>query len=271
MITPGIYTNLTSDEYHGDKHSISRSALMDFKKCPRKYWAKHLNPERPESFKKASWTFGTAFHTLVLEPLLFEQHYFVMPPKVLKRDDEVLFNVHKAAEKEAEVTNKEVLSYADFNKLFAMQQSLYANEKARELLAEAIYESSYFWEDKESGLILKSRPDILHPRIYVDLKTIDDASEYNYGREMMKYGYHIQAAMVDDAIKTLEDRELLGFINLCVEKEYPYCIGIRIIDDSAIRAGKAEYKKLCVDLKHAIMHNEFPDYDIATIGLPSWY
>ena len=86
MINPGIYTNLSSEEYHGDKASISRSALMDFKRSPYKYWAKHLNPGRPKDESKPSWTIGTAFHTMILEPQLFNNNYFILPEKVLLKE-----------------------------------------------------------------------------------------------------------------------------------------------------------------------------------------
>lgn len=270
MIEPGIYTDLSSEAYHADKNSISRTALMDFKKNQRRYWAKHLNPNRPPAESKPSWEFGTAFHTLILEPHLFEQNYFIMPEKVLKRDNEELFNVHKEAEKEAEKTTKQVLSRSDYLKLQDMRNALQNDERASELIREAIYESSYFWKDAHSGLMVKSRPDILHPNIYIDLKTIDDASPQNYQREMAKYGYHTQAAIVKDGVRILEGRELSACINICVEKQYPHGIGTYIIDEVAIEAGHCEYKQLLLDMKNCISNNDFSDYEPQTIGLPKW-
>ena len=171
MIEPGIYTNLSSEDYHSDKNSISRTALMEFKKSPYKYWAHHLNPDRPEKITKPSWTFGTAFHTFILEPHLFEQHYFIMPEKLFLKDvGRKLYEEYKAIEKEAEETTKEVLSRSDYLKLCAMRDAINRNGRAKELIEGAIYESSYFWQDEHSGLMVKSRPDILHSNIYVDLK-----------------------------------------------------------------------------------------------------
>lgn len=271
MIKQGQYLNLSSEDYHGDKNSISRSALMEFKKSARKYWAKHLNPDRPEEEPKTSWMFGTAFHTFILEPHLFYDNYLVLPRKVLLKDvGREKYEEFKKAEKEAEESNKVVLSFSDFERLFNMRTSLLENERAKKLVEGAIYESSYFWQDEHSGLILKSRPDILHSNIYVDLKTIDDASPENYQREMVRYGYHIQGAMVKDGIKQIEERELSACINICVEKSYPHSIGIYIIDETAIEAGHVEYKQLCLDLKNCQSENLWADYSIQTIGLPKW-
>lgn len=272
MIEEGVYTDLSSEDYHGDKESISRSALMDFKKCQRKYWAKHLNPDRPVEETKPSWAFGTAFHTLILEPHLFEKNYFIMPEKVLlKNVGREAYDEYKKIEKEAEsCKDKVVLSRADFNALLAMRHSLLENKKAKQLVENATYESSYFWQDGHSGLMLKSRPDILHSNMYVDLKTIDDASPENYQREMVKYGYHIQAAMVKDAVFYLENRKLDACINICVEKNYPHLVAIYIIDEFAIEEGHVQYKQLCLDLKNARETNEYSDYGIQTISLPKW-
>lgn len=271
-IFPGIYPNMTNEEYHGDKNSISRSSIMDFKKSPRKYWANHLNPNRPPKEVKESWEFGTAFHTFILEPHLFFENYFIMPRKVLKRENEELFNAYKEAEKEAENhQNKIMLSWNDYERLLAMQSALFRNERAKELIEGAVYECSFFWENKESGLMVKARPDILHPKIYIDLKTITDASEHAYQREMALYGYHIQAAMMEDAVLELKQEKLLACINICVEKNYPHGIGIYIIDEEAIKIGRKEYKSLLLDLSACIINNEWNDFEPATVGLPGWY
>jgi exodeoxyribonuclease VIII len=270
MLVEGIYLDLSSEDYHNHKESISRSSLMDFKKSPRKYWANHLNPDRPIKERTSAMEFGTMFHTFILEPYLFQRNYFVLPEKVLKKDNPEQYETNKKLEEQAEKANKIVLSQIDYQKLWDMRESLLSNTKARELLEGGVYESSYFWKDKNSGLMLKSRPDILQPNMYIDLKTIEDASPQNFQREMVKFGYHTQSAMVKDAVFELKEIELSACINICVEKTYPYSVGIYIIDEAAIEAGHHEYKELCARLKHAIVYNEFEDYPIQTIGLPKW-
>lgn len=267
----GIYTDLSSEYYHRDKNSISRTALMDFKKNPRLYWAKHLNPNRPPAESKPSWEFGTAFHTLILEPHLFWEHYQIAPEPVLLKDvGREVYDRYKHNMSNIERSGKTILSTQIWTTLRHMQDSLNANARTKELIEGAVYESSYFWKDPHSGLMVKSRPDILHPNIYIDLKTIDDASPQNYQREMAKYGYHTQAAIVKDGVRILEGRELSACINICVEKQYPHGIGTYIIDEVAIEAGHCEYKQLLLDMKNCISNNDFSDYEPQTIGLPKW-
>lgn len=272
MIKSGIYLDLSSKDYHNDKESISRSSLLDFKRNPRKYWANHINPDRPTKEATAAMNFGSAFHTLILEPHLFENQYYVLPEKVLlKNVGREAYDAYKKAEKEAEsCEGKVVLSWNDYERLCAMHTSLNGNSRAKALLEGAVYESSYFWEDIHSGLMIKSRPDILNGNIYVDLKSIEDASPSNYQREMAKYGYHIQAAMMSDGFEQLTGEKIRACINICVEKTYPYSVAIYIIDPTAIEHGQYEYKNILLQLKHAIVHNEFADYPTMTIGLPKW-
>ena len=274
MIKQGIYLNseLSADDYHSDKSILSRSALMDFKKSPRTYWANHLNPNRPIKNITPAMHFGSAFHTLILEPHLFEEQYFVLPEKVLLKEvGKEKYHAFKKIEKEASQTEKHVLSQADYQKLLSMRESLLAHSRAIGLLEGGVCESSYVWQDEHTGLMLKSRPDILHPNIYVDLKTIDDASPHSFQNSMVKRGYHIQAAMVDDGVYTLSGNKLAAFINICVEKTYPHPVAIYIIDEAAIDYGRCEYKQILLDLKAAMCENVYNDYAVETIGLPTWY
>ncbi len=273
MIEAGIYYDLTSEDYHRDKESISRSSLLDFKKSPRNYWAKHINPDRPMEEPKAALELGNAFHMMVLEPNLFDETYIVKPEPVLLKDvGREAYDKYKGVIEYIEKSGKKILSIKDYKILIEMKASLYKNSKALELIEKGEYESSYFFRDEATGLMLKARPDVIkNENLYVDLKTCDDASPYSFQKSIANYGYHIQAAMVVDAVKKCAGKEIIACVNICVEKKYPYGVGIYIIDEAAIDAGREEYKSLLCDLKTALDKNEFPDYEPQTIGLPRWY
>lgn len=270
MINRGVYPNLSSEAYHADKNSLSRTSILDFKHSAKRYWSKHLNADRPIEEENDDFNFGTAFHTLILEHDTFVKEYGVKPKHVTIKDSGR--EAHEEHKKFlAENSHKKWLKKETYDLLMAMQATLKGNERGMKLIQDAVYECSFFWEDKDTGLMLKARPDILQSGIYIDLKTISDATSHNYQREMVKYGYHIQAAMVRDAVLELQGEKMNAAINICVEKKYPCSIGIYIIDEAAIDAGEAEYKATLVDIKHAIVHNYFPDLEIQTIGLPAWH
>jgi len=290
MINEGIYTDLSSEDYHNDKDTLSRSALMDFDRSPYTYWAKHLNPDRPEQDKTPLMELGSAFHSLILEPHLFEKEYIVMAelmklPKVgLLRDlgrpeyEKQKFMRDSVAKQNKDIEeeflikseSKKVLTPDVYKTLLAMRDKLNSNQKAIDLIRDSRIENSFFWRDEHSGLMLKARPDILHENMIVDLKTCSDASPRAFQNEMVKYGYHIQGAMIRDAVEKLEDRRINNVINICIETKYPHNMAIYIIDEFAIDEGHMKYKQICLDIKNAIHDNVFNDYGIQTIGLPKW-
>lgn len=271
MINEGIYTNLSSEEYHCDKSSFSRSSIMDFMKTPYFYWAKHLNPNKPPKEDTTAIALGKAFHDFVLEPLEFGRKYTLEPEKVLLKDvGREKYEAYKAKMKELGLMQQIILSQDEMTKLFNMRFSLQNISQAVELLSNGEIEKSFFWRDKQSGLMLKSRPDILHKNMYVDLKTCNDASPVAYQREMVLYGYHIQGAMLRDAIRHFENRDMSNVINVCVETKYPYTVAIYLIDEAALNYAEELYKSKLLDLKECIEKNEWPSYEIQTVGMPKW-
>lgn len=270
-IEPGIYQDLSNKDYHAHKESISRSAIMDFNKSAYTYWAKHINPERPESKVTSAMELGTAFHTLILEPHLFDKMYAIEPTKVLLKDvGRDNYELYKQKLAELESKNKTVLTFETMEKLLAMSKSLTSHEKAMAFILDGKYEQSYFWIDEHSGLMAKARPDILHANIIVDLKTCDDASPRAFQRAMAESGYHVQGAMVQEGIRKLEEREVSNVVNVCVETKYPYSIGIYPIDESALEAGYVKFKQALLEIKHAKENNDYPHYLTQTISLPVW-
>ena len=273
MIEAGIYSNneLSSEQYHGDKESYSRSVLMTFERSPFHLWAKYINPDRPKKEPTRSMILGSAFHTFILEPHLFAEQFAVEPEKVLLKDGgRPLYEKYKADCEALEKSKKLVLTFDEMETLHAMQHSLLGNPQARDLIRDGIIEQSYFWRDKDSGLMLKSRPDIIHQNMYVDLKTCNDASPRAYQREMMEYGYAHQGAMVRDAIRALESREMSTTINICVATKYPYATAIYIIDEAALDYAEQQYKSNLLKLKECLETNVWEGFSTQTIGLPNW-
>ena len=267
----GIYDNLSNKDYHAHKESISRSAIMDFNKSAYTYWAKHINPNRPEPKVTPAMELGTAFHTLILEPHLFEKNYAIEPEKVLLKDvGRERYEEYKKQVELLTITDKIILSFETMERLLCMKKSLNEHEKAMAFILDGKYEQSYFWLDLNSGLMAKARPDILHANIIVDLKTCDDASPRAFQRAMAESGYHVQGAMVQEGIRKLEEREVSNVVNVCVETKYPYSIGIYPIDESALEIGYTKFKQSLLDIKQAKENNDYPHYLTQTISLPVW-
>jgi exodeoxyribonuclease VIII len=263
--------DLSNEDYHSRKEFISRSALMDFDKSPYTYWAKHLNPDRPKKDATQQMILGSAFHTLILEPNKFDNEYDILPQKVLlKNVGREVYDSFKKREEELLKSSKIVLTESEYINLINMRFAFERNKEAMQLIRDACIENSFFWKDEHSGLHLKARPDILHDNMIVDLKTTSNASPRHFQREMVDYGYHIQFAMIRDAVEIIEGRRINNCINIVIETKYPYNMAIYIIDEFALDEGQVKYKQLCLDLKNAIAENKWSDFGIQEIGLPKW-
>jgi PDDEXK-like domain of unknown function (DUF3799) len=270
-IQPGIYPHLSNEDYHADKGSLSRSSIKDFHRNPYYYHAMHLNADRPAKEPTREMILGSAFHTMILETSKFNYEYAIEPEKVLLKD--VGRNAYEAYKQQCsllENSKRIVLAAEELKTLSNMSNAVFNNKHAFELIKNADIEKSFFWKDEKSGLMVKARPDILHPNMIIDLKTIADASPQAFQRSMVDGWYHVQGAMIRDAVRTLENRDISTVINICVEKKYPYCVGIYIIDEQALDIGEAKYKEILLRLSSCIINNEFNDYEISVIGLPAW-
>ena len=271
VLSPRCIPDLSNEEYHANKDYTSRSSIMDFDKSPYTYWAKHLNPDRPIRESTPQMILGSAFHTLMLEPDKFNYEYAILPQKVLLKDvGRETYDAFKKLEKEMLEGSQTLITSDEYINLMNMKLTVEANKSAMQLINNARIENSFFWKDEHSGLNLKCRPDILHDNMIVDLKTTSNASPRHFQREMVDYGYHVQFAMIRDAVEIIEGRRINNCINIVIETKYPYNMAIYIIDEFALEEGQIKYKQLCLDLKNAIEENRWQDYGIQTIGLPKW-
>jgi PDDEXK-like domain of unknown function (DUF3799) len=267
----GCYTDLSNEDYHAEKEFVSRSAIMDFSISHYTYWAKHLNPMKHARDTTPAMKFGSAFHTYILEPEKFLKDYAIYPLKVLLKDvGREAYDKFKKECEEIETSFKTILLSQEYLTLLEMRNRICDNLNAVNLISNARIENSFFWQDEHSGMLLKARPDILHDNMIVDLKTCSDASPRAYQNEMVKYGYHVQGAMIRDAVEAIEGRRINTVINICIETKYPYNMAIYMIDEFALDEGHKKYKQICLDLKAAREKDYYPDYGIQTISLPKW-
>lgn len=273
MMKPGIYPNLSNESYHADK-AISRSAVMKFLQSPHKYWAEYLDPDRQRKAlngTSSALIFGNAFHTFVLEPEKFVEQFAIKPEPVLLKDvGREAYDSNKKLIAELEASTRTLITATEYHILKSMYASLWNNREARGLIEGAVYESSYFWQDDQTGLIVKSRPDILRENAIIDLKTCHSADTRTYQKEMYQYGYYIQGAMIREGVKQLTGQDIPTVVNICVEKTYPFEVGIKIISEEALDAGHHKFKSALLSLNQSIKEDVWTGYDPEVVSLPRW-
>ena len=252
-MTTVLHFNMCNKDYHSAT-GINKSLLDMVHKSPlhAKNW---LDGDRPEPTD--AMLFGTAFHSLVLEPELFEANYatFWMDRRT---------TAGKAAYAALIAQGKTIITNDDMYAIKSMKKSVMGNIFSRQLIeSESVKKEVSVFIDQS-----KCRPDMwdMEGGILIDLKTTEDASPSGFARSAAQYRYHVQAAHYMDL--TGADR----FIFLAVEKKRPYAMGIYELDYESLKVGRRERD---MDLNTYLTCFEFdrwPGYgdEIQTITLPRW-
>ncbi|EEO8062567.1 exodeoxyribonuclease VIII, partial [Salmonella enterica] len=196
-IQPGIYYDIPNEAYHAGP-GVSKSQLDDIADTPAIYlWRKNA-PVDTEKTK--SLDTGTAFHCRILEPEEFSKRFIIAPE----------FNRRTSAGKEEEKTfleecartGRTVLTAEEGRKIELMYQSVMALPLGQWLVESAGYaESSVYWEDPETGILCRCRPDKIIPEFHwiMDVKTTADIQRFRTA--YYDYRYHVQDAFYSDGYR----------------------------------------------------------------------
>jgi exodeoxyribonuclease VIII len=267
--SPGIY-DISEDEYH-EGPGISRSSLMEFTeeegRCPYNYWYKYNN-NIVKKEEKPHFLFGHALHTFFLEPEEFQSRFIIIE----KMHRGTLKYKKLISELEPTLNGRQIINKEDYKKLQEINKRINEHEIAPLLINndKAEIEKSLYWVDKDSGVLCKSRPDIMINNVVVDLKSSKDLSYKSFRRDIEKYGYHIQAAMIRDSKEVLLNKKTDIFINLCFEKTAPYLPRIFQIDPVDIDQGQEIYKKAAIYFKECRDTDTWPTYKSRMVSLNSY-
>ena len=228
------------------------------KETPLHYWNAINNPTAPT----ASMDFGSAFHSSILEPNLFESNYIQKP-------EGMNFSTKEGKEWKLANGNKKIISCDDYKTIFAMKKSVYGNEILKKALENGTKEKSIFWKHTQTGLQCKARPDLIFENTCFDFKTTDDASRKGFEKSIGNYSYHIQAAWY---LKALSDLGVTNFVFACVEKNAPHGLAMYKLDEHTIDHANIQINVAMETINHCLKNDFWPGYttEISTISAPVW-
>lgn len=272
----GIVSDLSNADYHADKTSYS-SSLIKLMSCPAK--AKHYMDNGSEY--KDVFRLGTAIHTLVLEPEKFDSEFLIgIDCARRSKDDKTqwaawyrehgwtgaydfVMNNPAASWNPAfiEATGKNLVTPAEIDELKAMAESVLVNANARELLEKGEAEQSVYWQDEETGLNLRCRPDFLNTAGFIsDLKSCDSASRPAVMSKIYNLGYHISDALYRDGVYHATG-EWMPFLYIFIEKQAPYQCVVYSLDDASMELAHNQYRENLRTLARCLERDEWPGYD----------
>ena len=269
---------LSNAGYHALDY-VSKSHLDEINKSPFHYWDKYINPNRVIQEPTKQMIFGSAFHTLVLEPELFEKEYIIESANAPKRPTESQRNAKKPSNQtlsaiafwdsfDDKAKGKTFVSLDDLERLTIMKQRVLEHPAASAILnMSGVCEQSYQWKDEQTGEICKSRPDFHTDdgSLIVDLKTTSDASELGFQKSVHNFRYHVQAAFY---LRSIEKADTFVFI--AVESKPPYLVAVYNASTDMINAGNRVADKNLATLAQCRKTGKWTGYseEITTLDLP---
>ncbi|HGV4153379.1 TPA: exodeoxyribonuclease VIII [Escherichia coli] len=265
-IEPGIYYGISNENYHAGP-GVSKSQLDDIADTPALYlWRKNAPVD---TTKTKTLDLGTAFHCRVLEPEEFSNRFIVAPE----------FNRRTNAGKEEEKaflmkcasTGKTVITAEESRKIELMYQSVMALPLGQWLVESAGHaESSIYWEDPETGILCRCRPDKIIPEFHwiMDVKTTADIQRFKTA--YYDYRYHVQDAFYSDGYEAqfgVQPTFVFLVASATIEcGRYP--VEIFMMSEEAKLAGQLEYHRNLRTLADCLNTDEWPA--IKTLSLPRW-
>ncbi|EHH6568328.1 exodeoxyribonuclease VIII [Escherichia coli] len=265
-IEPGIYYGISNENYHAGP-GVSKSQLDDIADTPALYlWRKDAPVD---TTKTKTLDLGTAFHCRVLEPEEFSNRFIVAPE--FNRRTNAGKEEEKAFLMECASTGKTVITAEEGRKIELMYQSVMALPLGQWLVESAGHaESSIYWEDPETGILCRCRPDKIIPEFHwiMDVKTTADIQRFKTA--YYDYRYHVQDAFYSDGYEAqfgVQPTFVFLVASTTVEcGRYP--VEIFMMGEEAKLAGQQEYHRNLRTLADCLNTDEWPA--IKTLSLPRW-
>lgn len=273
---PGVY-QIPIEQYHQteicNSPSISSSGLKAITHCPAKFWQNsHLNPKRTCKKDTRAFSFGRAAHDLILDGARWPELYYVMPAGYDGRKKE--WFPARDEMNEAEKSGKTILKHDEYVDVKGMADAI-AKHPIHKAFGKGKAEQTIVWNDEETGVWLRVRPDFLpdDTRFVPDFKTTNSAHPDDFQRDVASYGYHQQAALYLEGIAAIfGENEGRQFYFIAQEKEPPYIIQPFALDVESVEWGKRLNRKAIRTFAKCLETNIWPGYspDFVTVGLPRW-
>ncbi|ATF86911.1 PD-(D/E)XK nuclease-like domain-containing protein [Burkholderia gladioli] len=260
--------NLSIEAYHA-MPPVSKSQLDDINVSPFHFYSRHRDPNRPPHETKSGQLEGQLAHCAILEPDAFANRYVIGP------------SVHRGTKawKEFVEAHPHHIAIQQDQADIAWRQSdsVRALPDVRDALSRGRAEVSAFWIDPDTGVDCRCRPDFVHDLdessvVLLDVKTFSSADPDEFRRQAARKFYATQAAFYTDGFSLAANVEVLAFIFVAVETEWPYSASAVMLDSDSFEAGRRHYRKNLRRYAECVRTNKWPGYsnEITVIRLPQW-
>lgn len=293
-IADGIHDDITIEDYHANRSHVSATTLKYARQSMKHYqWFRDGRIQREET---SAFGFGNAFELALLAPDEYVTKVAVIPDQdwidgALTEKPDLkqprLSAYYQKAQKEffAEQKGKYLINQTgpeSFETIECMLDSCFQDAVIQKLIKNTEYQLSLFWTDEETGIRLKTRPDICKRKknVIVNLKTTLDGSPAGFAKDVGKYGYPLQAAVeMQGCIRTGLMEKVDTYFWLVVEKVAPFNATLYEFDTIDQKLAYDDLEFILRKIKRATDENKWPGYTeksmnefgILTAPIPAWY
>ena len=292
--SPGIYTDVSIEDYHDDLDWVSSTGLKHAKRSMSEYrlfldgyWKGEV---------KSHFHFGNACELYLLDQNIFNEKVAVAPVsewlKEVKEANGKLIvpkssKHYKELEGEFMEENKSkyIISDTGDESLETIQiiSTRCRNDEWIALLLNNVqYQNSLYWIDKNTGVKVKTRPDMsqVKSNSLINIKTCSDASPESFSRDLAKFSYPLQACVeISGAEATGLMDKVEHYFWLVLEKTAPFNVQLYEFDMGDVNVLMDDYHYILRKVKQSQETNIWPGYGAAADNkygilkakIPSWY
>lgn len=268
----GRYEGVHNSVYHDEIDALNMSTLKLMDTSPAHCRHTVLNPDLHREMtkqKQDNLNFGSAIHTIILEPEKFETEYHAHP--------EGNKNSNAYKEKAAVLLAEGfiLLEQKVIDRCHAIADHIHETPShARDLIRAATATEVTYVVDGPLGMQCKLRPDLMVADVglVVDLKSTLSASAYKFAKQLTDLGYHLSKPWYMDLLEVAEPGKWKQHLFLCVEKEPPFEFGLFDLDPPATELARTEVNRLASEYEACLRNNEWPGYPraVQSVGVTGY-
>jgi len=224
-----IRDDMSNEQYHSID-GISSSAVKAVYKKSLAHW------KGQKIVQSAAFAMGNAVHANLLEK---DKNLVIKGPKTKA-------SAEFKAMKEKLTKDQVLLTEVEFNVANCITRGAWSNPVCSKALnhPDRINEISIMAQDPISGLLLKTRPDLMieSENTVYDVKTTQDASPKGFMSECVKYGYFLQGAHYVYTCQ-LAGYDITEFNFIACEKQAPYISHLHVMGPEVMKWAMTELHK----------------------------
>lgn len=271
MATPevGIREGLSYEEYDANDCVTGGFLFTMMEKSPAHAMADKLG----DGDTTEALTFGSAFHTAILEPEALEDRYVAKPHGMS-------FATREGKAWRAE-QSREIITADQWNDLLGMRDAVYSDSLAGSILhQDGLREASVFWQEQSTygksigaePIWCKGRPDFIPEGMLVDLKTTLDARPRAFSRQADTLGYWTKMSFYQHGLELAGGKRPREVFLIAIEKVKPYAINVFLVPTETLNTGRTYMEAALFRFRECRDSGVWPAFGgaIHPIVLPPW-